>query len=92
MTVELPSELGSGPGMHFRSFALEWFFARYEFSVRHVLCASDCRRDVDDPRHACERWVGGVADQKGAAEHRGPLAAGAGTDRPRGRGPCEVRR
>ena len=29
--------------MQFRPFALERFFARYEHSVRHVLCASDCR-------------------------------------------------
>jgi aspartate/methionine/tyrosine aminotransferase len=29
--------------MRFRPFALERFFARYEFNVRWVLCASDCR-------------------------------------------------
>ena len=29
--------------MQLRPFALERFFARYEFSVRHVLCASDCQ-------------------------------------------------
>jgi len=32
-----------------RPFALERFFAKYEFSVKHVLCASDCQtRSVAD--------------------------------------------
>lgn len=35
--------------MRFRPFALERYFARYEFNVRYVLCASDCRtRTVGD--------------------------------------------
>ncbi|HTJ83037.1 MAG TPA: aminotransferase class I/II-fold pyridoxal phosphate-dependent enzyme [Polyangiaceae bacterium] len=35
--------------MLLRPFALERFFAKYEFSVRHVLCASDCRtRTIGD--------------------------------------------
>ena len=28
--------------MKLRPFALERFFARYEFKARHLLCASDC--------------------------------------------------
>ncbi len=53
--------------MIFEPFALERFFARYEFSVKHVLCASDCETvTVDDV----------LALEDGARERFGKLRLG----------------
>lgn len=68
--------------MRFRPFALERFFARYEFSVRHVLCASDCRtRTVNDiaalEPGLLERLGSlslGYVDSRGAPSLRGVLS------------------
>lgn len=53
--------------MIFEPFALERFFARYEFSVKHVLCASDCETvTIDDV----------LALEEGARERFGRLRLG----------------
>ena len=69
--------------MQLRPFALERFFARYEFSVEHVLCASDCEtrsvRDLaelepDLPEQLMALRLGYV-DSRGAPSLRATIAS-----------------
>ena len=68
--------------MIFQPFALERFFARYEFSVRHVLCASDCETvTVDevlelepDARERFGRLKLGYVDSRGTPSLRDEIA------------------
>jgi aspartate/methionine/tyrosine aminotransferase len=66
-----------------RPFALERFFARYEFSVEHVLCASDCETRSVRELAALEPALPdqlmalrlGYVDSRGAASLRATIAS-----------------
>ena len=74
--------------MHIADFALERYFAKWEFAVRHVLCASDAEplemrellslADPDDEKamgYAAARLYG-VARNAGAARRDRPAIPG----------------
>lgn len=77
--------------MHIAPFAIEEFFARYEFTTPHMLCASDCETmsvgelltlSGDDPRLLLESRLS-YTDSQGAPSLRGRIAAlypGVGVD------------
>ena len=60
--------------MRIADFALERFFARWEFAVRHLLCASDVEgwRDGRSPRPRRRRDRGALGATCGSATRRRP--------------------
>lgn len=70
--------------MHIQPFQLERYFARYEFNVHHLLCASDCESltlsellDLASP-HSRQRWETlrlGYTESQGDPALRSAIAA-----------------